>query len=113
VWVARIEDFLAGCAALGVVNSLDVVDCGFQTGPNKNAHGFIPSHTKTDNFKVDDPNVHEIDTRFFDSSGTFLDGRQVTWTDTHLYGATAVRNRQPPIQRLTIHAALGLLEAVS
>jgi hypothetical protein len=83
VWVTRVEDFLAACAALGVANGLDVVDCGFATGPNKNAHGFIPSHSKTDNFKVDDPNVHEIDTRFTYGDGKFIDGLQVTWTDTH------------------------------
>ena len=48
-WVVRLDDFLAGCAALGENNGLDVVDCGQAPG---NYHGFIPRHTKTDNFKV-------------------------------------------------------------
>jgi hypothetical protein len=87
-WVVRVEDFLLGCAELGVNNGLDVVDCGAKT--QGNAHGFIPSHSKTDNFKVGPFKAREIDTRFFnDTNGDghltvgedFIDGLAATWTD--------------------------------
>jgi hypothetical protein len=90
-WVTRVEDFLLGCQQLGKpgATGLDLVDCGNKTGGN--AHGFIPSHSKTDNFKVKDPgDVREIDTRFFndkngnghkDAGEEWLLGRQVTWND--------------------------------
>jgi len=79
VWITRLEDFLAGCAALGVANGLAVVDCGTDPG---NLHGFIPADSKTDNFKVKDGPIIEIDTRFFDhQTGAILDGRKVTWRD--------------------------------
>ncbi len=50
-WAVREPDFLLGCQELGFGGStgLDVVDCG---GHADNRHGFIPSHSKTDNFKV-------------------------------------------------------------
>ena len=89
VWVTFREDFLAGCAELGEPNGLSVVDCGPKTGGN--AHGFIPSHSKTDNFKVRETKVREIDTRFFndqngngwrDNDEPWIDGLQITWTDT-------------------------------
>ncbi|MEU7531431.1 hypothetical protein AB0A74_37260 [Saccharothrix sp. NPDC042600] len=84
VWVTTVEDFLLGCSQLGVANGLAVVDCG-STGGNR--HGFIPAHSKTDNFKVGDKVIVEIDTRFnrWDTVGP-LDGKKVTWTDTN--GAT-------------------------
>ena len=79
-WVVRLDDFLAGCAALGVPNGLEVVNCGQSAG---NHHGFIPRHTKTDNFKVGPTNNLEIDTQFIDdATGQVLDGRGLTWTDT-------------------------------
>jgi len=79
-WVVREDDFLAGCAALGVANGLDVVDCGQSPG---NFHGFVPRHTKTDNFKVGKQTNLEIDTRFIDSAtGQTLAGRSIKWTDT-------------------------------
>jgi hypothetical protein len=100
VWAIRVRDFLDGCNALmtttkrkGVPGSqtfdggLDVVDCGFNAG---NAHGFIPSHSKTDNYKVKATFIREIDTRFFtdsnlngqkDDSEPWMDGLFVTWTD--------------------------------
>jgi hypothetical protein len=79
-WVVRVGDFLQGCAALGVSNGLDVVDCGRGNG---NFHGFVPRHTKTDNYKVGPTNNLEIDTQFIDdATGEFLDGLQLTWTDT-------------------------------
>lgn len=71
------------------VCSLDVVDCGFKAGSN--VHGFSPSDSKTDNFKVKNRVPQEIDTMFFVDNGNnlfgwddqLLDGMQVTWTDTH------------------------------
>jgi hypothetical protein len=79
-WVVRLDDFLAGCTALGVANGLNVVDCGRSAG---NFHGFIPRHTKTDNYKVGPTNNLEIDTRFVDNAtGQLLDGMQLIWTDT-------------------------------
>ena len=80
VWVVRVEDFLAGCEALGVPNGLDVVDAGLRHG---NKHGFIPRHCKTDNFKVKRVPIVEIDTRFWNAAtGEQLDGLGVTWVDT-------------------------------
>jgi hypothetical protein len=85
VWVTLEVDFAC---------SLDVQDCGV-SGPNK--HGFIPRHTKTDNFKVNG-DILEIDTRFFpDNNGNgvkdgdedFIDGLGITWTDT--LGASNVK----------------------
>jgi hypothetical protein len=79
VWVTRVEDFLAGCAELGVLNGLEAVDCGNEPG---NRHGFVPADSKTDNFKVKSGPIIEIDTRFYDQwTGAILDGRQVEWTD--------------------------------
>jgi hypothetical protein len=79
-WVVRLDDFQAGCLALGVSNGLDVVDCGTSPG---NLHGFIPRHTKTDNFKVGKTNNLEIDTRFIDNAtGSTLPGLMTLWTDT-------------------------------
>jgi hypothetical protein len=79
VWVVREDDFLAGCAALGVSNGLEVIDCGQAPG---NLHGFIPRHTKTDNFKVGQTNNLEIDVRFIDEAGQTLAGKSLKWTDT-------------------------------
>ena len=80
VWVVRVDDFLAGCAELGVANGLDRVDAGVKPG---NMHGFIPSHSKTDNFKVRESAIIEIDTRFYDAAtGDILDGLGITWYDT-------------------------------
>jgi hypothetical protein len=80
VWVVRVDDFLAGCAALGVNNGLDVVDAGKKPG---NMHGFVPAHCKTDNFKVKKQAIVEIDVRFFNhATGEILDGLGITWTDT-------------------------------
>lgn len=84
-WVVRVDDFLAGCAALGEADGLSVVDCGQRGG---NRHGFVPSHSKTDNFKVGEEVPVEIDTRFW-RDGELIDGLQVTWTDT--LGATNIK----------------------
>jgi hypothetical protein len=89
VWVTPREDYLAGCAALGVPDGLAVVNCGTNAA---NKHGFVPAHSKTDNFKVKDIPIREIDTRFYrdaDNDGhlsegeTFMDGYGITWLDTH------------------------------
>jgi hypothetical protein len=92
VWVTRLEDFLLGCQALGKsgTSGLDLVDCGDAPA---NHHGFIPSHSKTDNFKVKDELIREIDVVFFDDANgngvydwyveTQLSGRTMTWVDTH------------------------------
>jgi hypothetical protein len=80
VWAIELEDFLAGCADLGVANGLDVVDCGSDPG---NLHGFLGGHHKTDNFKVKSDPPREIDARFFDAdTGQILLGRGITWIDT-------------------------------
>jgi hypothetical protein len=85
VWVTLVEDFAC---------SLDGPDCGV-TGANR--HGFIPRHSKTDNFKVNGA-ILEIDTRFFpdfngngvkDWNEDFIDGLGITWTDT--LGASNVK----------------------
>ena len=80
-WVVRVEDFLLGCQALGYPGEtgLGVVDVGNASG---NRHGFIPRHCKTDNFKVKDVPIVEIDTRFYDNGQGPLDGLGVTWIDT-------------------------------
>jgi hypothetical protein len=82
VWITTVEDFLLGARALGYSgdSGLDVVDVGQKPG---NRHGFIPRHSKTDNFKVKDHPIVEIDTRFFDTSGNILDGLGITWIDTN------------------------------
>ncbi|WP_436494843.1 hypothetical protein [Actinokineospora sp. HUAS TT18] len=81
VWATMVSDFLAGCAELGVANGLDVVDCGNAAG---NRHGFVPADSKTDNFKVDEDIIVEIDTRFYrPGNPNLIDGLSVTWTDTN------------------------------
>jgi hypothetical protein len=72
VWVTFLEDYAC---------SLNVVDCGYTPGRNGNKHGFIPGHSKTDNFKVGEQPVVEIDTRFHGQTSTLLDNRGVTWSD--------------------------------
>jgi len=57
-------------------DDLSIVDC------TNGTHGFIPSQSKTDNFKVRGV-ADEIDTRFLDFWGNYLDGRKITWLDTH------------------------------
>lgn len=80
-WVVRVEDYLLGCQLLGVPagQELQRVDCGFASG---NDHGFIPAHTKTDNFKINTKINREIDTRFLDENGQVMDGFSETWIDT-------------------------------
>jgi hypothetical protein len=103
VWVTLVADYQ--CA-------LAVVDCGNRQASGS-VHGFLPRHSKTDNFKVAARDgIIEIDTRFFadrDGDGhrsadePWLDGRQVTWTDTH--GATNVKTSYYAPQLLVFHEA--------
>jgi hypothetical protein len=92
-WVTRVEDFLLGCQELGKpgATGLDLVDCGVKT--QGNAHGFIPSHSKTDNFKVKNTRlIREIDAIFYrdaNGNGAYdwyaeeqLSGLHMIWTDT-------------------------------
>jgi hypothetical protein len=57
-----------------------------------NKHCFVPAHSKTDNFKVGEQVIREIDVQFFfdeDANGVQnwyepnMSGYQVTWIDTH------------------------------
>lgn len=70
-WVTPVEDYAC-------FPDLSGVDC---TAGGK--HGFIPAHSKTDNFKVREVPIREIDTLFIDrNTGGLLSGRGVTWIDT-------------------------------
>jgi hypothetical protein len=104
VHATRVADFLAGCAELGVADGLSVVDCGYSGG---NFHGFVPAHSKTDNFKVRVGGPREIDTRFFadrDNNGIkgndepWIDGNKITWTDT----ASAEAAPSPNLRRFIV-----------
>jgi hypothetical protein len=98
-WAVRVEDFLAGCAAFGVADGLAEVDCGQKGG---NRHGFVPSHSKTDNFKVGEQVPVEIDTRFW-RDGELIDGLKVTWTDT--LGASNTKWSEWLPQNMVFHEA--------
>jgi hypothetical protein len=79
-WATPLANYLAGCATLGVANGLSVVDCGTTGG---DVHGFIPAHSKTDNFKVRNTQIHrEIDAAFRDGQGNLTLGVCETWIDT-------------------------------
>ena len=80
-WMTLESNYLAGCASLGRSNGLALVDCGYKAGTT--VHGFVPSASKTDNFKVRQVVAQEIDTRFFNYgvSPNPIDGLKVTWTD--------------------------------
>jgi hypothetical protein len=59
-----------------------VVDCGNTNGSNGYKHGFVPSDSKTDNFKVGN-GAMEIDTRFYPSGQrtNYMDGFYIVHTD--------------------------------
>lgn len=80
-WATPLANYLQGCADLGVANGLAVVDCGITPG---DIHGFIPRHSKTDNFKVKNTQeVNEVDTEWFDSNNNPITGGLCeTWIDT-------------------------------
>ncbi|MGJ0486277.1 MAG: hypothetical protein ACR65R_17345 [Methylomicrobium sp.] len=67
VWLTNVLDYTC---------PLTVRDC------TRNRHGFVPSDSKTDNFKVGPRSAHEIDTRFFDANGVIMDGLGVKWFDS-------------------------------
>jgi hypothetical protein len=71
VWVTLLVDYVCN-------DDLTIVDCGPKKGGA--AHGFVPRHTKTDNFKVRG-GPREIDTVFRGANGEPLDGRVITWFD--------------------------------
>lgn len=72
VWVTPIEFFGCDLTATGSAR-----DCGI------GKFGFTPADSKTDNFKVKSNGVVEIDSRFLDSNGNFIDGLGITWIDTN------------------------------
>lgn len=84
VWATLVEDYLEGCERQGVLNGLDVVDCGpISRRSGGVAHGFIPAESKTDNFKVKEGAPRELDVIFVDScTGNPIDGLSVNWIDT-------------------------------
>lgn len=64
--------------------NLSLVDCG------KGKHGFLPSESKTDNFKVKKGPPREIDVWFMqEGTGEMLPGFSIVWTDT--LGASNVK----------------------
>lgn len=72
VWATPVAD---------LVGDPTKVNPGYKAGSN--VHGFVPSKSKTDNFKVKDTPIVEIDTRFHDANtGEIIDGGTITWTDT-------------------------------
>jgi hypothetical protein len=77
VWAMLVSNYPASCLA--------TVDCGIAK------HGFTPSLSKTDNFKVRSNVPREIDTQFFNdlngdgeqqSDEALLSFMSITWTDT-------------------------------
>jgi hypothetical protein len=70
-WVTPIGDYQC---------DLTVVDCGYVAGHN--VHGFDPDNSKTDNFKVKQEPIREIDTHFFNAAGQQIEGFSEVWTDT-------------------------------
>lgn len=79
VWVTPIEFFGCSLSALGSARN-----CGV------GKFGFTAADSKTDNFKVKLSNVREIDTRFLDGNGNYIDGLGITWIDTN--GASNNKN---------------------
>jgi hypothetical protein len=75
---------------------LDEVDCDLET------HGFIPSESKTDNFKVDSDIPDEIDTRFWDGA-RYLDGLGIKWIDSH--GASNQKFSYYAPEQIVMHEA--------
>jgi hypothetical protein len=94
-WATPVANYLEGCSALGVADGLSVVDCGTTGG---DVHGFIPAHSKTDNFKVKNNAVNlEVDTHFVNSSGNLILGLCETWIDTLGVSNTRCSESNPAI----------------
>jgi hypothetical protein len=69
-----------------------------------NKHCFVPRYSKTDNFKVRNPRVVEIDTRFYKpGSSDPVDGLAATWIDTN--GASNVKYSEYNPAVLAFHEA--------
>jgi hypothetical protein len=82
------------------VTPTELLDCD---APG-NKHCFVPRFSKTDNFKVRDDRIVEIDTRFsrHGQSG-YINGLAATWTDT--VGATNVKFSEYNPAVLAFHEA--------
>jgi len=66
--------------------------------------GFVPHHSKTDNFKVNDSRIVEIDTRFWvPGYADPVDGFWVLWTDT--VGASNIKYSEYDPAMLAFHEA--------
>jgi hypothetical protein len=82
------------------VTPVDALDCD---APG-NKHCFVPSDSKTDNFKVRSPRIVEIDTRFHKSGSSHpVDGLAATWIDTN--GASNVKYSEYNPAVLAFHEA--------
>lgn len=78
----------------------DDLDCG---APGSR-HCFVPHHSKTDNYKVRNDLIVEIDTRFWKPGHADpIDGQKVTWTDT--VGASNVKYSEYNPAVLAFHEA--------
>jgi len=80
------------------VTPTEMLDC--DAPGNKNC--FVPHHSKTDNFKVRNDRIVEIDTRF-EKDGELVDGLAVTWIDTN--GASNVKYSEWNPAVLAFHEA--------
>ncbi len=82
------------------VSPTELLDCG---APGSK-HCFVPRFSKTDNFKVRDRRIVEIDTRFsIDGIGGYIDGLAATWIDTN--GASNVKFSEYNPAVLAFHEA--------
>ncbi len=68
-----------------------------------NKHCFVPGDSKTDNFKVREGAIVEIDTRFFKGGTGPIDGLAAVWTDTN--GASNVKYSEFNPAVLAFHEA--------
>jgi hypothetical protein len=80
------------------VTPTDLLDCN--APGNKNC--FVPRYSKTDNFKVRNPLIVEIDVRFW-KNGAAMDGYAAHWTDTNGAGNTKYSEWNPAV--LAFHEA--------
>jgi hypothetical protein len=82
------------------VTPTDSLDC--DAAGNK--HCFVPRYSKTDNFKVRNNRVVEIDTRFSrDGSNDYIDGLAARWIDTN--GASNIKYSEYNPAVLAFHEA--------
>lgn len=80
------------------VSPTELLDC--EAPGNKNC--FVPRYSKTDNFKVLNDMIVEIDVRFW-KNGTAMDGYAATWTDTN--GASNIKYSEWNPAVLAFHEA--------